>query len=38
MERLGENVKKLLLAGVGAVAVTAESQKKFWMIWWRKES
>lgn len=28
MERLGENVKKLLLAGVGAVAVTAEKSKE----------
>lgn len=28
MEKLGENLKKLLLAGVGAVAVTAEKSKE----------
>lgn len=27
MEGLGENIKKLLLAGIGAVAVTAEKSK-----------
>lgn len=27
MEKFGENVKKLLLAGIGAVAVTAEKSK-----------
>ena len=27
MEKLGENVKKILLAGIGAVAVTAEKSK-----------
>ena len=28
MEKLGENVKKLLLAGIGAAAVTAEKSKE----------
>lgn len=28
MDNLGENVKKLLLAGIGAVAVTAEKSKE----------
>ena len=27
MDSFGENVKKLLLAGIGAVAVTAEKSK-----------
>ena len=33
MEKLGENVKKLLLAGIGAAAVTAEKSKELWMRW-----
>lgn len=28
MDGLGENIKKLLLAGIGAVAVTAEKSKE----------
>lgn len=28
MERFGENIKKLLLAGIGAVATTAEKSKE----------
>lgn len=28
MEKLGENMKKLLLAGIGSVAVTAEKSKE----------
>ena len=27
MEKLGDNIKKILLAGIGAVAVTAEKSK-----------
>lgn len=33
---LGDGLKKLLLAGVGTVAVTAEKQEKFWMNWIRR--
>ena len=33
MEKLGSGLKKVLLAGIGAVAVTGRNQKNFWMRW-----
>ena len=33
MEKLTDGLKKILLAGIGTVAVTAENQKMFWMTW-----
>ena len=33
MDKLSDNLKKIFLAGIGAVAVTAESQKIFLMKW-----
>lgn len=38
MEKFSDNIKKVILAGIGAVAVTAENQKIFWTKWWKKAS
>lgn len=36
MEKISDSMKKILLAGIGAAATTAENPKKFWMIWLKK--
>lgn len=33
MGSLGDGVKKVLLAGIGTAAVTAEKSKRFWIRW-----
>ena len=33
MEKISDSMKKILLAGIGAAATTAEKSKRFWMIW-----
>ena len=38
MERLTDGLKKILLAGIGTVAVTAENQRKCLMRWSREVS
>lgn len=33
MDQLSEGLRKLILAGIGAVAVTKEKSKGFWTSW-----